>query len=128
MRRLKLTAFVVLAALTPALAFICAPLPDGLLDYRPLTSVKLLDREGNLLRELRSAQDGRSTPIPTEDISPSVRAAFLAAEDHRFDSHLGVSPTAILRAARQNLKAGKVVAGGSTISQQLARTLIPRER
>jgi penicillin-binding protein 1C len=128
MRRLKLLSFIVLAALTPALAFICAPLPDGLLDYRPLTSVKLLDREGNLLRELRSAQDGRSTPIPTEDISPSVRAAFLAAEDHRFDGHLGVSPTAILRAARQNLKAGKVVAGGSTISQQLARTLIPRER
>ncbi len=119
-----LTAFL----LAPALAFIAAPLPKGLLDYRPIVSLKVLDRDGGLLRELRSRDDGRSTPLTTAQIAPQVRAAFLAAEDHRYDSHLGVSPTSMLRAAKQNLAAGRVVAGGSTISQQLARTLIPRER
>ena len=112
----------------PLLAFIAAPLPSGLLDYRAISSVKLLDRDGQLLRELRSTNDGRSTPLKPEDLTPTIQAAFLAAEDHRFHAHLGISPTAILRATKQNLKAGQVVAGGSTITQQLARTLIPRPR
>ena len=130
MKRRVARAAVVLAllALAPALAFIAAPIPPGLLDYRPITSVKLLDRDGGLLRELRSAADGRSTPLATGEIPESVRAAFLAAEDHGYFRHLGVSPSAIVRAAWQNLRAGRVVAGGSTISQQLARTLVPRER
>ena len=114
--------------LVPVLAFIAAPLPAGLLDYRTISSIKILDRDQGLLRELRSTLDGRSTPLLTEDLTPEVQAAFLAAEDHRFHQHLGVSPTAMLRAAKQNLQAGHVVAGGSTITQQLARTLIPRPR
>jgi penicillin-binding protein 1C len=117
-----------LVAVTPLVAFIAAPLDPKLTDYRPVVSVKLLDREGGLLRELRSAADGRSTPLPPEELTEPVRAAFLAAEDHRFFGHLGVSPTAIVRAAKQNLGAGKVKAGGSTITQQLARTLVPRPR
>jgi penicillin-binding protein 1C len=92
--------FVLSLPLVPILAFIAAPLPPHLLDYRPITSVKILDRDHNLLRELRSREDGRSTPLTTDELTPSVRAAFLAAEDHRFPHHLGVSPTAILRAAK----------------------------
>ncbi len=114
--------------LVPVLAFIAAPLPARLLDYRSIASIKILDRDGGLLRELRSTADGRMTPLSTAELTPEVRAAFLAAEDHRFHGHLGVSPTSILRALNQNLRAGRVVAGGSTITQQLARTLIPRER
>ncbi|MFT3709656.1 MAG: penicillin-binding protein 1C [Archangium sp.] len=120
--------FVAAAALVPFAAFITAPLPKSMLDYGKVTSLKVLDRNGDLLREIRSDADGRSTPLTSSEIPPQVRAAFLAAEDHRFESHLGVSPTAIIRAARQNFRAGKVVAGGSTITQQLARTLEPRER
>ena len=114
--------------LVPVLGFIAAPLPAGLLDYAAISSIKILDRDQGLLRELRSTVDGRSTPLLTEDLTPEVQAAFLAAEDHRFHQHLGVSPTAMLRAVKQNLQAGHVVAGGSTITQQLARTLIPRPR
>ena len=125
---MKRVVSVALVLLTPALAFIAAPLPPGLLDYRPVVSVKITDRDGGLLRELRSRDDGRSTPLTSSQLSAQVRAAFLAAEDHRFASHLGVSPIAMLRAAKQNFRAGHVVAGGSTISQQLARTLVPRER
>jgi len=109
-------------------AFVAAPLPDGLLDYRPVASVRVLDRQGGLLRELHSRADGRARPASAADLPPHVRAAFLAAEDAGFHGHLGVSPTAVLRAAWQNLRAGRVVAGGSTLTQQLARTLVPRSR
>jgi penicillin-binding protein 1C len=108
--------------------FIAMPVPQALLGYRPVASVKVLDRHGTLLRELHSTADGRSTPLGAKDISSSVRSAFLAAEDHRFFGHLGVSWSAIARALGQNLVAGRVVQGGSTITQQLARTLIPRPR
>ena len=119
---------VALVALTAAGAFVASPLPAHLIDYRPLVSVKILDREGGLLRELRSRHDGRSTPLRSEEIPREVRSAFLAVEDHRFLSHLGISPSAIARAAWLDLKAGRLVSGGSTITQQLARTLVPRER
>lgn len=121
-------AVAVAVFLVPLGAFIAAPLPDRLTDYRPIASVRILDRTGGLLRELRSSRDGRSTPISLGELPPHVVDAFLAAEDHGFRSHLGVSPTAIVRAARQNLSAGRVVAGGSTLSMQLARTLVPRPR
>ncbi len=117
-----------LFALVPLAAFVAAPLPDGLTDFRPISSVRILDRSGGLLRELRSSRDGRSTPVGLSELPPHVLHAFLAAEDHGFRSHLGVSPSAFVRAARQNLAAGKIVAGGSTITMQLARTLVPRER
>ncbi len=127
-RLLQLAALATALTLLSAGAFIAAPLPDGLLDYRPITSVRILDREGGLLRELKSHADGRATPITAAEVTPGVRAAFLAAEDKGFFHHLGVSPSAIARAARQNVRAGQVVSGGSTITQQLARTLVPRER
>jgi penicillin-binding protein 1C len=119
---------VLLLGLAPVGAFVAAPVPPEVIDQRPLASVKILDREGALLRELRSSADGRSTPLKADEIPDSVRAAFLAAEDHRFFGHFGVSPTAVVRAALQNVKAKKIVAGGSTISQQLARAVVPRER
>lgn len=110
-----------------ALAFVLWPLPEGLLDRRELVSTRIVDRNGGLLRELRSRADGRSVPLQGP-IPPLVRAAFLAAEDARFDSHPGIDPLAIGRAALQNLRAGRVVSGASTIPQQLARALVPRER
>lgn len=128
MRALKVAAVLAAVALMPVAAFIAAPLPPHLLDYRSVASVRVLDREGGLLRELKSAHDGRGTPLNAEQIPPHVTAAFLAAEDRGFFSHLGVSPSAFVRAAWQNVSAGRVVSGGSTITMQLARTLVPRER
>lgn len=90
--------------------------------------MRITDREGGLLRELRSREDGRAVPLPPGEIPPLVRAAFLAAEDHRFDSHPGVDPIAVARAAWSNVTAGRVVSGASTIPQQLARSVVPRER
>lgn len=114
--------------LVPALAFVLAPLPQGLLAPHQAYSVRLLDREGNLLRERLGAGDARSAPLRGDALPPRVEAAFLAAEDDGFYRHPGVSARAIARAAWQNARAGRVVSGGSTISQQLARLLVGRER
>ncbi len=108
--------------------FVAWPLPEGLLDREAMTSIRFTDREGGLLRELRSREDGRAVPLPAGEIPSLVRRAFLAAEDHRFELHPGVDPIAIVGAARRNLAAGRIIAGASTITQQLARRLIPRER
>jgi penicillin-binding protein 1C len=122
--RLKILSGALLLLLLAAGAFVADPLPEGLLDYRPIASVRILDREGGLLRELH----GRSTPVAVSELPAHVPAAFLAAEDRGFRSHFGVSPSAIARAAWQDLRARRVVAGGSTLSMQLARTLVPRPR
>ncbi len=123
----RAAAFALHLGAVALLAFVLWPLPEGLLDRAAITSTRITDREGGLLRELRSRDDGRSVPLPGP-IPPQVRAAFLAAEDKRFARHPGVDPLAILRAAVQNLRAGRVVSGASTIPQQLARRLVPRER
>lgn len=111
------------------LAFIAWPLPEGLLAREAIASLRILDREGGLLRELRSREDGRAVPLPPgEPIPPRIRQAFLAAEDARFDAHPGIDPLAMARAAVQNLREGRIVSGASTLTQQLARRLVPRER
>src|SRR5262249_12966192 len=58
-----------------------------------------------------------------EDFPRHVVAAVLAAEDARFATHPGVDPIGLLRAAWVNLRDGGVRQGGSTITQELAKTL-----
>ncbi len=120
-----LTQLCVYAAIV---GFICAPLPERMMDYRPVASVRILDREGGLLRELLSRADGRSTPVEAWEIPDSVRSAFISAEDKNFYTHWGISPPSMARALWQNVRARRWVAGGSTLTQQLARTLVPRKR
>ncbi|HZW89837.1 MAG TPA: transglycosylase domain-containing protein, partial [Myxococcaceae bacterium] len=111
------------------LAFVAWPLPAGLLDAEGTLSVRVLDRDGQLLRELPSRRASRSVALPAEAPVPQVlRDAFIASEDRRFEWHPGVDPLAMARAAAGNLKAGRVVSGASTLTQQLARLLVPRRR
>jgi 1A family penicillin-binding protein len=60
--------------------------------------------------------------VPLAEIPPHVRNAFVAIEDHRFYHHIGVDPLALGRAIVRNLSSGSTQ-GGSTLTQQLARTL-----
>ncbi len=63
-------------------------------------SVRVLDREGNLLRELPSRQDSRSVSLTRDaPVPPAVADAFIASEDRRFAWHPGVDPLAMIRAA-----------------------------
>ena len=61
-------------------------------------------------------------------IAPDLRNAFVAVEDHRFFMHPGVDPIALARAIVRNLRAPGTVEGGSTLTQQLARTLFLSNR
>jgi penicillin-binding protein 1A len=58
-----------------------------------------------------------------EDIPPLLRSAIVAVEDDDFFRHPGINPLSMLRAVYYNLRAGRVVQGGSTITQQLAKML-----
>ena len=61
--------------------------------------------------------------VNLEDISPYFKAAIIASEDQRFYSHNGLDYRRIIASLLSNIKAQKIVAGGSTITQQLARTI-----
>lgn len=101
------------------------PLDPALLAAGRVVSVRVEDREGGLLREVRPA--GRGVPLRLADVPPAVLEALVAVEDRRFWAHPGVDPLALARAAAQNARAGRVVSGGSTLSMQVARTLRARQ-
>ena len=68
-------------------------------------------------------------PIRLADVPPSLRHAVLAAEDHRFLEHHGFDVRGVARALWANVRAARVVQGGSTITQQLVKSrLLTRER
>ena len=63
------------------------------------------------------------TPVPWSKMSKNMRNALVAIEDENFWTHEGVDYAAIVRAGVKNIRSGKTVQGGSTITQQLARAL-----
>jgi penicillin-binding protein 1A len=99
---------------------------SGLPDVRNLMvtgtsqDVTILDDRGRMIAR-RGLTQGRM--VRAEDLPAYVSGAFIAIEDRRFRSHIGVDPIGLARAAYQNMLAGHVVQGGSTITQQLAKNL-----
>ena len=69
------------------------------------------------------ALDEQRKDVPFEQISPHFKDAVISVEDHRYYAHFGIDPIAITRAAVFNLRSSGEMQGGSTITQQLARTL-----
>ena len=116
------------APLGAALVFIAAPVPESLFLNAPRAAVRFTDRSGGLLTERRAGTAQRRAVLPDGPIPPHVRAAFIAAEDTRFETHPGVDPLAIARALWADVRSRRVVSGASTITQQLSRLLVPRER
>src|SRR5712691_8942503 len=96
-----------------------APLPEAV--ELPPVGMDILDRHGRLLYQAIDPERGASRPVPLEAIAPALRLATIAVEDASFESNLGIDPLATFRALTQDLSAGRIVAGGSTITQQLAR-------
>ncbi len=79
----------------------------------------IFDNAGNRLTTLHYEQN--RTVIPVDDVPHHVRNAFIAIEDERFYEHFGIDLTGIIRALRENYRAGTIVQGASTITQQLTR-------
>ena len=93
-------------------------------------TTRILDREGNVLYEILDPNAGRRTYISLEDMSPYLIAATIATEDKDFYTNPGFDIWGVMRAFYQNYTAGEIRSGASTITQQLARTLLlnPTER
>jgi len=70
----------------------------------------------------------RRAPVPYADIPPQLIAAVLAAEDRRFFVHPGVDWRGVARAITRNVRRGRVVEGGSTITQQTVKVILNRTR
>lgn len=132
-RRVVLLAAIAVVGVAVALAALAVlwPLsPEQLLAAAPRPASQILDRNGRVLYEILDPDTGRHRSISLEEIPPYLRQATIATEDATFYSNPGVDVWAIARAAWINLRGGEVLAGGSTITQQVARTLLmsPAER
>lgn len=105
------------------------PLPDDLNAYVPAPSTRILDRNGRLLYEI-VGPGGRRTVVPLAHIPIALQQATLAAEDNSFYRNPGVDPGAIVRSLLLDARLGRAAYGGSTLTQQLVRTILlsPAER
>ncbi|NPV06527.1 MAG: penicillin-binding protein [Anaerolineae bacterium] len=105
------------------------PDPWRLLERAPAASVLIYDRNGVVLYEALPVHGGRSRPLSLADAPPYLIQATLATEDAGFYRHPGVDLVGVARALYYSVRSGRVVAGGSTITQQVARNLLlPEDR
>jgi penicillin-binding protein 1C len=100
------------------------PLPHDLLAAQDDVSTIVVDRNGTPLYEARSDQGARATRLEASALPPALVHATIAAEDRRFRQHPGIDPVAVVRAVVHNVRAGRVVEGASTITQQVAKLLL----
>lgn len=104
------------------LGYFAYTLPDisgiGVIEKRP--SMVLQTKSGD---RFTTYGDLYGDMLPIEEIPSSMKQAVLATEDSHFYNHFGINPVSLTRAAWRNYQAGKVVQGGSTITQQLAKNL-----
>jgi penicillin-binding protein 1C len=101
--------------------FLIVPPNRGRLYPSDFNSLEICDRSGKLLREVLSSEYKTSVWVPLEQISPWMVVSTIIREDRRFLFHTGVDVLALARAAIDNLRKGRVVSGGSTITMQVAK-------
>ncbi len=98
--------------------FAGCPTTAELREWRPRAGDRLLAHDGELLGMLDPV---RRIPVAFDKIPVHVREAFVAVEDRRFRDHHGIDVRGVLRAMVNNVRAGGVREGASTITMQLAR-------
>jgi monofunctional biosynthetic peptidoglycan transglycosylase len=96
-------------------------------DHNPSTSA-FMETRLRVLQERNPDAELRHRWVPYHRISPNLRRAVVAAEDYKFLDHEGFDWEGIQNAVERNIRRGKIVAGGSTISQQLAKNLFLSSR
>jgi penicillin-binding protein 1A len=127
-RRFRLLGYAIIAAVWSTLALAVVPLwfardlprPDAALDAARRPSLALEDRAGHVFATFG---DIVGDPLRLSDLPPYLPAAAVAVEDRRFWQHPGIDPIGLARAIWVNLTSRRVVQGGSTITQQVAKNL-----
>ena len=112
---------VVVSALITTAACSIAPIEDPGIGAGGLTTT-VYAADGSVLTEWHAEED--RAPVAYSDLPKHLVDAVVAIEDRRFWIHNGVDVRAIARAAQENLAAGSIVEGGSTITQQYARAVL----
>ena len=126
---LRIGFFLFSLALIPAAALLIAyyhysqdlPPLDALQQYRPKTVSYVYADDGRTIGEFSVEH---RLVVPISQLPKHVVNAFVAAEDTNFYSHPGLDFSGILRAFLENVRAGRIVQGGSTITQQVTRSFL----
>ena len=116
------TLFLLVAFLT--YVFYDLPSISSLQENLNQPSIKITDRSGRLLYEIIPTEGGRNAALALENIPQCIKDATIAVEDKNFYQNSGVDFGGIIRAMWINLRGGKTLSGGSTITQQAVRTLL----
>ena len=119
----SITLFGLLFSFSFYFFFLTRELPsvESLKNYNPPLISTVLDKNGDKIGEFFKE---RRILVPYNELPPVLIQAFISAEDGQFFEHKGLNWKAIFRAFLANLKAGRKVQGGSTITQQVARSLL----
>ena len=113
--------------LIPSVLFIADKLwPLPLKEVNPARVV--VAEDGTPLWRFADAEGIWRYPVAIEDVSPRYLQALIEYEDRWFWKHPGVNPLSVARAAWQDLLAGRVISGGSTLTMQVVRLLDPHPR
>jgi penicillin-binding protein 1C len=118
--------FIALLLFSGLLLYVFWDLPsvNSLPEKYMTPSVRITDRNGRLLYEVLPEVGGRNTVLSIENIPHCLKDATIAVEDKTFYANPGIDITGIVRALWINLRGGETIAGGSTITQQVARNVL----
>ena len=133
MKRFIKWSFWTLAVILSVVIILCAgvvyiwssnlPYIDAIENYNPPVISEIYSSDGEIIGRF---YEEKRIVVPIEELPEHLIQCFIAAEDSRFFKHRGLDLLSILRAFYQNIKAGKIEQGGSTITQQVARSLLLR--
>jgi len=93
-----------------------------------VSGTELTARDGRTLAVLPAPGGVWRFRTDVDAVAPVLIETLVATEDRHFWQHFGINPLSLLRAAWQDLRAGRIVSGGSTLTMQVARLLEPRPR
>lgn len=97
-------------------------IPTGIIGYKGYQRFENVLAEKTLDEKIEEIQSN-SSYTPLDELPEIYLHAVVAVEDKRFYSHSGIDPISLMRAVRNNIRAGALIEGGSTITQQLAKNL-----